>query len=187
MQPIEPAQTPTYAPEVLPVPVEEVSTKPLDPFFPDALTTTDPPIQYRGVIPSYPNPQPPVIYGPGGLNSEPIPTYDQEVAPVPIEAAPTAPLDPTLYARELQDQESSPVPPLGPAMDFFDPMVEFLPEFRRLHQSHVDKIVIANQVDQMITIYVHNFLDMKLQTAILILFNGSLALVWLLSLLTDVT
>jgi len=138
-QPIEPAQTPTYAPEVLPVPVEEVSTKPLDPFFPDALTTTDPPIQYRGVIPSHPNPQPPVIYGPGGLNSEPIPTYGQEVAPVPIEAAPTAPLDPTLYARELQDQEllilkdQDFVPESSPAMDFFDPMVEFLPEFRRLH------------------------------------------------------
>merc|ERR1712012_659499 len=90
-QPIEPAQTPTYAPEVVPVPVEEVSTKPLDPFFPDALTTTDPLVQYRGEIPSYPSPQPPVIYGPGGLNSEPIPTYGQEVAPVPIEAAATAP------------------------------------------------------------------------------------------------
>jgi len=112
-QPIEPAQTPTYAPEVLPVPVEEVSTKPLDPFFPD------------------PSPQPPVIYGPGGLNSEQIPIYGPEVAPVPIEAAPTAPLDPTLYARELQDQEL--VPQSSPAMDFFDPMVEFLPEFRRLH------------------------------------------------------
>jgi len=133
-QPIEPAQTPTYAPEVLPVPVEEVSTKPLDPFFPDALTTDDPP------IPSYPSPQPPVIYGPGGLNSAPIPTYGPEVvAPVPIEVAPTAPLDPTLYARELQDQEllilkdQDFVPQSSPAMDFFDPMVEFLPEFRRLH------------------------------------------------------
>merc|ERR1712029_966222 len=97
--------------------VEEVSTKPLDPFSPD------------------PSPQPPVIYGPGGLNPEPIPTYGQEVAPVPIEAAPTAPLDPTLYARELQDQElliQDFVPQSSPAMDFFDPMVEFLPEFRRL-------------------------------------------------------
>ena len=114
----------------MPVPVEEVSTKPLDPFFPDALTSTDPPIQYMGEIPSYPSPQPPVIYGPGGLNSEPIPTptYGPEVAPVPVEAAP---LDPALYAREVQDQESSPVPQSGPAMDFFDPMVEFLPEFRR--------------------------------------------------------
>merc|ERR1712121_325066 len=112
---IEPAPTPTYAPEVVPVPVEEVSTKPLDPFFPDALTSTDPPIQYMGEIPSYPSPQSPATYGP-------------EVAPVPVEAAP---LDPALYAREVQDQESSPVPQSGPAMDFFDPMVEFLPEFRR--------------------------------------------------------
>ena len=117
----------------MPVPVEEVSTKPLDPFFPEALTTTGPAIQYSGEIPSYPSPHPPVIYGPGGLNSEPIPTYGPEVASVPIEAAATAPLDPALYARELQDQESSPVPQSGPAMDFFDPMVEFLPEFRRLH------------------------------------------------------
>jgi len=129
-QPIE-----TYAPEVVPVPVEEVATKPLDPFF-DALTYTDPPSPYGGEIPSYPSAQPPVVYGPAaGMNSEPIPTptYGPEVAPVPVEAAPAAPLDPALYARQLQDQESSPVPQSGPAMDYFDPMVEFLPEFRRFH------------------------------------------------------
>merc|ERR1712226_1271059 len=129
-QPIEPA----YAPEVVPVPVEGVSTKPLDPFYPDAAG------QYAGEIPSYPGPQPPVVYSPVD-QPIPTPTYGPEVAPVPVEVAPTTPLDPTYYARELPDIpiyksepsiDSYPGPQSSPTeMDFFDPMVEFLPEQRR--------------------------------------------------------
>jgi len=154
-QPIEP-----YTPEVGPVPVEEVSTKPLDPFF-DALTYTDLPSPHGGAIPSYPSAQPPVIYGPAGLNFGPTPTHGPKVAPPP----PVDSEDPTHYAREpsesspllrglpefesspllrelpdlesptllreLPDLEASPDPQSGPAMDYFDPMVEFLPEMRR--------------------------------------------------------
>ena len=75
------------------------------------------------------------------LQPIPTPAYGPEVAPVPVEVAPTTPLDPTYYARELPDipiyksepsKDSYPGPQSSPTtMDFFDPMVEFLPEQRR--------------------------------------------------------
>ena len=103
--------------------MEDVSIRPLDPFYPDSAG------HYAGESPSYPGPQPPLVYGPVGLDPEPTPTptYGPEVSPIPVEAVPTTPLDPTYYARELLDPESSPGPQPKTSMDYFDPMVEFLP------------------------------------------------------------